>query len=149
MILTAALQAGFRESGALNLISATKEPATPMVAVRCMGLTLESLVGYHFEGEGICNVPESDLATLLAISNERFDENEDRIARFRTLLRDMINTDGVEKRKGDHGEQWEDPQARRERKRAEGLKKRQQAKATEAPIDTEDVADLGFLEHNT
>ncbi|EDO00339.1 hypothetical protein SS1G_14209 [Sclerotinia sclerotiorum 1980 UF-70] len=40
-VLSAALQAGFRESGALNLISTTSEPATPMLVYFTRQLTKE------------------------------------------------------------------------------------------------------------
>ncbi|TVY52201.1 tRNA wybutosine-synthesizing protein [Lachnellula suecica] len=120
-VLSAALQAGFRESGALNLISPS-EQATPMVGIRSMGLALESLVGFEDDGREICMVPEWQLKTLLEISNERFVENTKRIERFRKLLGEL----GV--MRGKEGEGWEDPQVRRERKRAEGLKRSQESK---------------------
>ena len=122
IVLSAALQAGFRESGALNLISSTGEPATPMVAVRSMGLGLESLIGYEYENRQLCNVTEGHLRTLIELSNERFGENTKRISRFRTLLKKLSSEEtGDVKRKGQDGEEWEDPEVRRERKRAEGL----------------------------
>ncbi|RAL59058.1 hypothetical protein DID88_008976 [Monilinia fructigena] len=127
--LSAALQAGFRESGALNLISTTSEPATPMVGIRCMGLTLESLVGVYHEAsdQGVCLVNDGQLGTLMRISNERFEENTKRIERFRVLFNEAMNP--VEKKRvGKNGEDWEDPQARKERKRAEGLRKARELK---------------------
>ncbi|QSZ34631.1 hypothetical protein DSL72_007485 [Monilinia vaccinii-corymbosi] len=134
-VLSAALQAGFRESGALNLVSTTSETATPMVGIRCMGLTLESLVGvYHaVSGEGVCLVSEGQLGTLMRIANERFEENTRRIERFRGLLRAAM--DPVERRRvGENGEDWEDAQARKERKRAEGLRRARELKeAKERP----------------
>ncbi|KAF7954670.1 hypothetical protein EAE96_005789 [Botrytis aclada] len=132
-VLSAALQAGFRESGALNLISTTSEPATPMVGIRCMGLTLESLVGVYHEAfdQGVCLVNNGQLSTLMRISNERFKENTNRIERFRVLLNEAMNP--VEKKKvGENGEDWEDPQARKERKRAEGLRRAQELKEGKA-----------------
>ncbi|TVY26990.1 tRNA wybutosine-synthesizing protein 3-like protein [Lachnellula hyalina] len=86
-VLSAALQAGFRESGALNLVAAG-EQATPMVGVRSMGLALESIIGYEEGGSGICMVPEAQLGMLLRVGNERFVENGRRIARFRGLLKE-------------------------------------------------------------
>ncbi|KAF7853223.1 hypothetical protein EAF04_010725 [Stromatinia cepivora] len=152
-VLSAALQAGFRESGALNLISITSEPATPMVGIRCMGLTLESLVGVFHEtiDQGVCLVDNGQLGTLMRISNERFEENTKRIERFRLLLKEAMNP--VEKKRmGENGEDWEDPQARKERKRAEGLRRAQELKeakerngemenqdSEEFPIDTAPV----------
>ncbi|TVY15014.1 tRNA wybutosine-synthesizing protein 3, partial [Lachnellula arida] len=91
-VLSAALQAGFRESGALNLVGAgagvgASEQATPMVGIRSMGLALESIVGYEEGGSGVCMIPEGQLGLLLRVGNERFVENGRRIARFRGLLR--------------------------------------------------------------
>ncbi|ESZ91615.1 hypothetical protein SBOR_8014 [Sclerotinia borealis F-4128] len=128
-VLSAALQAGFRESGALNLISTTSEPATPMVGIRCMGLTLESIIGVYHEilDQGVCLVDNEQLGTLMRISIERFEENTKRIARFRVLLEEAMNP--VEKKRmGENGEDWEDPQLRKERKRAEGLRRAQELK---------------------
>lgn len=139
-VLSAALQAGFRESGALNLTSTTSEPATPMVGIRCMGLTLESLVGVYHEAsdQGVCLVNDGQLGTLMRISNERFEENTKRIGRFRVLLKEAMNP--VEKKRvGENGEEWEDPQARKERKRAEGLRKARELK--EAKEKSEQMAD--------
>jgi tRNA wybutosine-synthesizing protein 3 len=115
-ILKAALQAGFRESGALNILSSGQESATPMVAVRSMGLSFSSLIGYsNASGEAICNLGEDDLKMLLEIGNERFVENEKRIARFRELLK------GSPEKKD-----WEDSKARGARKRREGLERREE-----------------------
>ncbi|KAF7908196.1 uncharacterized protein EAF01_003951 [Botrytis porri] len=145
-VLSAALQAGFRESGALNLISTTSEPATPMVGIRCMGLTLESLVGVYHEAfdRGVCLVDNGQLSTLMRISNERFEENTKRIERFRVLLNEAMNP--VEKKKvGENGEDWEDPQARKERKRAEGLRRAQELKEAKARSGKSENQDSGEL----
>ncbi|APA12035.1 hypothetical protein sscle_08g068050 [Sclerotinia sclerotiorum 1980 UF-70] len=146
-VLSAALQAGFRESGALNLISTTSEPATPMVGIRCMGLTLESLVGVFHEtiDQGVCLVDNGQLGTLMRISNERFEENTKRIERFRLLLKEAMNP--MEKKKvGENGEDWEDSQARKARKRAEGLRRAQELKeAKERSEEMENKDSEGFL----
>lgn len=150
--MSAALQAGFRESGALNLVSSGTEPATPMVAVRSMGLALESLIGYHFDGKELCMVSPTDLQLLVEISNERFNENEKRISRFRTLLNQLSLGDAKEEcKKGENGEAWEDPIVRRERKKAEGLLRRQQLKDSEEREQSwkEDMSSIGFLERKT
>ncbi|TVY54006.1 tRNA wybutosine-synthesizing protein 3, partial [Lachnellula cervina] len=90
IVLSAALQAGFRESGALNLVSAgVGEQATPMVGIRSMGLALESIVGCEEGGSGVCMVPEGQLGLLLRVGNQRFVENGRRIARFRGLLEEL------------------------------------------------------------
>ncbi|KAI6711521.1 tRNA wybutosine-synthesizing protein [Diplocarpon mali] len=142
-VLSAALQAGFRESGALNLTSSTSEPPTPMVGIRSMGLALESVIGFASGGKGICVVPEWQLRSLIEISNQRFQENAKRIARFRTLLRAERSTEG--KRKGQEGVKWEDAGERRERKRAEGLERARVMRETgarELRVGAGDVPDI-------
>ncbi|KAJ9155427.1 tRNA wybutosine-synthesizing protein-like protein [Pleurostoma richardsiae] len=127
LALRCGLQAGFRESGAVNLLGTVKEPPSPMVAIRCMGLTFESLIGLEAEGRRHCTVSSEYLETLLAIANERFAENTKRIERFRAAIREAMQ----EKRKGKDGGEWEDPVARRERKRAEGLKRAAELRETQ------------------
>jgi tRNA wybutosine-synthesizing protein 3 len=155
VILSAAIQAGFRESGAINLVSSNNEPATPMVAVRSMGLALDSIIGYS-QGDAThpdCFVEEESLECLVSIANERFKENTKRIERFRDLLKKFsAEGSGEGKKKGQDGEEWEDSQIRRERKRAEGLMRSQQmkySKQLERPDrGTVDVADLQLLDEN-
>ncbi|RFU35011.1 hypothetical protein B7463_g1337, partial [Scytalidium lignicola] len=122
-ILKAALQAGFRESGAINLTlpTSTSNPATinPIVAVRSMGLSLESIIGFHHQGQEICMVPEWQLHNLVELSNKRFAENKKRIERFRELLIGGKRTEALV------ANSWEDSDVRRERMRAEGLKRRE------------------------
>lgn len=85
-VLAAAIQAGFRESGAINLTS-ENHPATPLVAVRSNGLGLDCLVGYVGEDGHIFSfVSEDYLRILVQTANERFKTNTDRISRFRSLL---------------------------------------------------------------
>lgn len=125
-MLTAGFGAGFRESGALNLLpSATSDAATPMVAIRSMGLSLESVVGYFDGSKNMCFVSEDLLVGLLKLSNERFVENTQRIERLRVLLRKGAGV-GNEVRRNPEGEEWEDAGARRERKRAEGLRRKEE-----------------------
>lgn len=118
------MQAGFRESGALNLLAAGggagSSVATPMVAVRSMGLGLEALVGQQTADGRAALVAPAHLRTLLRLANERFGENVRRKERFRCAFQDRLAAvaGAVEGRKG---REWEDPVARRERKRAEGV----------------------------
>jgi tRNA wybutosine-synthesizing protein 3 len=158
-VLSAALQAGFRESGALNLVSSGSEPATPIVGIRSMGLALESIVGFEYEGKPICMLPGYQIRNLLQVGNERFKENTKRIERFRTLLKELSQAGGDvgAKRKAADGGEWEDAEARRARKRAEGLKKAQKVRAmkevgVQDRVDNgvEGMPDIGFLdEENT
>jgi len=133
----------------VNILPSGKEAATPIVAVRSQGTMLESLVGFFEDDEPKCNVQDTYLDTLLRISNERFCENERRIQRFRDELKKVgYGVDAVkDKRKGDTGE-WEDPNVRRERKKAEGIRKSKLAKKEDigAPADAEDISGLEFSE---
>jgi tRNA wybutosine-synthesizing protein 3 len=88
-----------------------------MVAVRSMGLSFESLIGAETDGVRQLIVSPQYLKTLVQIANERFVENEKRIARFSTALAAAFAAP-----KGK--ENWEDAETRRERKRQEGLKRR-------------------------
>ncbi|KAK1713816.1 hypothetical protein CaCOL14_003443 [Colletotrichum acutatum] len=142
LLLKCALAAGFRESGALNLLPSASQgedealsssPVTPMVGVRTMGLALESLIGYVDEdaAEGSvrrhCTVTPDYLRDLLHIANERFVENAARIARFRAALQEAVA--GPPPKVGEGGAAWEDANARRERKRAEGLRRKEEVLA--------------------
>ncbi|KAI0454062.1 methyltransferase TYW3-domain-containing protein [Xylaria acuta] len=119
LLLRAGLQAGFRESGAINLTSTPAESVTPMVALRSMGLSFESLIGVQEDGITRCTVSDDYLHGLLRIANERFEENRKRIERFRAAV---LEASYPPKKKD--GTEWEDAQARRERKRAEGLRRK-------------------------
>lgn len=66
-------------------------------------------------------VPGPYLGSLVRISNQRFAENTKRIDRFRAAVQQATQP----ARKKD-GSEWEDTEARRERKRAEGLRKKAQ-----------------------
>lgn len=118
-----------------------------------MGLALESVIGFESSGREICMVPEWQLKSLVEISNQRFIENTKRIERFRTSLKETSGEGaGDGRRRGQEGEQWEDAQARRERKRTEGLQRAKRMKeAEESKVvgqDIEEVSDIGVLEQN-
>ncbi|KAI1638019.1 methyltransferase TYW3-domain-containing protein [Biscogniauxia mediterranea] len=146
LLLGCGLQAGFRESGAVNLVSAAGEPVTPMVAIRSMGLALESLVGVqHADSAPTCTVPQEYLQTLLRVSNERFEENKKRITRFRAAI-----LQAAEPPKKKDGSEWEDAQARRERKKAEGLRRKAELQSQQKQTGhddnvEEDRSALGLL----
>ncbi|KAF3768801.1 hypothetical protein M406DRAFT_250987 [Cryphonectria parasitica EP155] len=146
LILRCGLQAGFRESGAINLIPPFSSsnssslatpppppPATPIVAIRSMGLGLESLIGRETNGIKHCTVSGDYLKALIKIANERFGENTRRIERFRGLLRAAVGGGGGgtgigRVRMGDGGGAWENAEIRRERKRLEGLKRAEEVR---------------------
>ncbi|WPG97719.1 Hypothetical protein R9X50_00050000 [Acrodontium crateriforme] len=93
--LTAAMEAGFRESGISGLgnqTSRSKAPVTPMVAVRTSGMALSSIIGYMAPtGEIHPMVSEPFLLTVLKIANGRFETNEQRKERFRSMLHTRIS----------------------------------------------------------
>lgn len=135
LILRCGLQAGFRESGAINLVppttpghDASAAAATPIVAIRSMGLGLESLIGRETNGTKHCTVSVEYLRALVKIANERFAENARRISRFRAYLKEATAGERRKTRKGDGGGEWESTEARRERKRLEGLKRAEEAR---------------------
>lgn len=126
-VLTAALAAGFRESGAVSLGSAKTAESNPIVAVRSAGYSFDSIVGYQdVDGRNVALVDERYLRTLVNIANERFNINFDRISRFRKALLETYEPTATNGSKPD----WEDTDARKRRKREEGLA-RQQALQTQ------------------
>ena len=136
-LLSAAINAGFRESGLQSLRNLDDPEACPMVAVRTAGLGLESIIGHagaddaleferqHAEGSELyaneyeALVTEDYLGILVSIANERFEANRNKIARFRTCLREAM---ALQLKKTHEAEDWEDAESRRRRKRGEGLR---------------------------
>lgn len=72
-------------------------------------------------------VPETYLRTLVQIANERFVVNTERTERFRRALLGL----DVKPKEGADGE-WEPADVRKERKRAEGLKRKQELELRKA-----------------
>ncbi len=123
-VLSAAINAGFRESGVQSLRNLDDQETCPMVAVRTSGLALESIIGYLEDGEDVnnirCVVSEGYLRMVVGMINQRFEANTERTLRFRDhLLKQDL---GEIPPQGD-GEVWEDSDSRRQRKRTEGLQK--------------------------
>ncbi|ODH49287.1 hypothetical protein GX48_04627 [Paracoccidioides brasiliensis] len=127
-VLAAATAAGFRESGIQSLRCLDDTKSYPIVAVRSSGLALESIIGCHQhhhgnENEGAARslVSEDYLRMLLAAANERFKINSDRRERFWAKLQELSlgHPGDVSSRKAG----WENPEARRLRKREEGLRR--------------------------
>ncbi|PFH61243.1 hypothetical protein XA68_17877 [Ophiocordyceps unilateralis] len=134
LLLRAGLQAGFRESGAINIEPAhyddNEQSTTPMVAIRSQGLGLESLIGCQAgDGRRRCFVSADYLETLRTIADERFIENAKRIDRFRAAFLDAVQDPAL------RAVGWEDVATRRERMRTEGLRRRA-ALAVEATEST-------------
>ncbi|KAK0656496.1 methyltransferase TYW3-domain-containing protein [Cercophora newfieldiana] len=141
LVIQAGIEAGFRETGAVSLIGRmADEAAMPIVAVRSMGLSFESLIGFEGCAEGTnprrtSVVTGEYLHTLVQIANERFVENQKRIARFQAALKAAFSPKAPA--------EWEDAEARRERKKEEGLRRRE-ALRKETPR-TEEHVDLGVI----
>ncbi|KAI4626734.1 hypothetical protein J4E83_003886 [Alternaria metachromatica] len=124
-VLTAALAAGFRESGAVSLGSAKTAESNPMVAVRSAGYSFDSIIGYQDgDGRDVALIDERYLRTLVNIANERFNINFDRISRFRKALLETYEPK-LSTAKGGSKPDWEDADVRKRRKREEGLARQQ------------------------
>jgi tRNA wybutosine-synthesizing protein 3 len=122
----------------MGLSSSTDGTVTPMVAVRSTGLGFDSIIGYQ-NADGSINsfVTEEYLELLVNTANERFKINTERIERFRSGVQSFYDP-GRTKSGNGPGSLWEDKDARKARKRAEGLAKQkgqiEKEKATlEAP----------------
>lgn len=112
-----------------------------MVAVRSMGLGFESLLGYAGEDDRRrLIVPPGYLDTLMGIGHERFAENTKRIRRFEDAFRDA--TQAPAPRRNPDGGEWEDATARRERMRAEGLRRKAAQQVERKPEETSPDIDL-------
>ncbi|CAK7232426.1 hypothetical protein SBRCBS47491_008264 [Sporothrix bragantina] len=153
LLLRCASMAGFRESGAVSIVppplppagkaaatAAGEEeddnPSMPIVAVRSMGLALASVIGLCRASKTAdndadvaqCIVTPNYLARLARVADERFVVNRTRTERFRVALVEAIEKDkeaaaditGAPKKRV---ENWEDPGARRARKKEEGLRR--------------------------
>ena len=152
-VLAAASSSGFRESGlqSLRCLESADDGPSPIVAVRSSGLALESIIGYCDDEEATEEpiirslVSEEYLQMLVALSNERFQTNGERKERFRTLLLELCSENHGKKGRGrEKGGNWEDAETRRERKRAEGLKKREEKAImdNQRRVDAHDPGDI-------
>ena len=134
-VLVAALASGFRESGAVSLNPSKAGEMNPMVAVRSTGYSFDAIIGYHSDAdENIALVDERYLRTLMSIANERFNINTERIARFQVSLHEQYYPKvATSSGKPD----WEDAEARKRRKREEGLARQKalQANSDATPDD--------------
>ena len=123
-VLSAAINAGFRESGVHSLKNLDDPLSFPMVAVRTSGLALSSVIGYatgggEFPDVGQGLVDENTMRILIELANNRFEANSERVKRFDENLFQRIVSEAIS------NPEWEDPKARQERKRAEGLKQQE------------------------
>jgi tRNA wybutosine-synthesizing protein 3 len=97
-----------------------------MVAIRSMGLSFESLVGTMDSAGRKSSIVSPDyLKMLVRIANERFVENQKRIARFLEELRHEIADAGAMA----DVSRADEKELRRESKRAEGLRRQAEARS--------------------
>lgn len=137
-VIAAALSAGFRESGAVSLAPSKSGETNPMVAVRSTGYSYDSIIGYrNHADENVSIVDDQYLQTMANIANERFQINAERITRFRAALLQQYHTCQDEGFPNNEPV-WENAEARKQRKRAEGLA-RQQALKEQRGSDAADV----------
>jgi tRNA wybutosine-synthesizing protein 3 len=124
-LLTAAIAAGFRESGVQSLKSLDDQEAGVMVAIRTAGLVFDSVVGVVIEGDDESEtmqgvVGEGYLQFCTETINEKFVWNQKRKERLTVELekaRKSLEDDAAEER--EEQERWN-------RNRDEGLRKQQE-----------------------
>ncbi|KAL2426684.1 hypothetical protein ABEF95_011744 [Exophiala dermatitidis] len=148
VLLAAAINAGFRESGVQSLRVMDDPEHGVMVAVRTAGLAFETVIGVVSEGQETADcqetvhklVDENYLAVCAGVVNERFRWNDERRERFRAELRKAAvsmstaaataaappATEDTPPATTSEGH-WEDKDERRRRKREEGLKRQKEA----------------------
>jgi tRNA wybutosine-synthesizing protein 3 len=147
-VLTAALNAGFRESGAVSLSTAKSRDSTPIVAVRSTGYSFDCFIGYQDgNGRNVCLVGEKYLQSMVAIANDRFRINTERIARFHKALVNMHQQLGLHRIMPNNPE-WEDANSRRLRKREEGLARQHALKAQETRQRPDDISPSEGVSNN-
>lgn len=139
-MISAALEAGFRESGAINVSGSKSHGVTPIVGVRSIALALDCIIGYvDTSGAVVSLVTEEYLRTLVAIANDRFKENYRRVEKFRKSLLDLCTKHENSEKDGHLS--WETKHARNIRKREEGLKK-----SKESIKENREMADITALD---
>jgi tRNA wybutosine-synthesizing protein 3 len=96
----------------MNLPTSVNDESSLMVGIRSMGLSFDSIIGYQdLEGQLRSIVDDQYVYNMLSIANDRFKTNTERIRRFQiNISRIFSNTTNKE-----------DREARKQRKRAEGL----------------------------
>ncbi|KAF9997255.1 hypothetical protein BGZ79_009049 [Entomortierella chlamydospora] len=134
--LNHSLFSGYRNSGILPSAKRT------MLAIRST-LKIDTPIAYipstpsETESKIHLMVSLTYLRVLIELSNDKFRMNVSQISRFEKRLTEHLLKDDNDlgnKKMGDQGE-WEDKEARRERKRKEGLIKQQQAAKAKIEAD--------------
>ena len=127
-----------------------------MVAIRCLGLGFDSIIGYFQDTNAAAEqrvirslVTEDYLRVLVSLANRKFAENSKRRDRFRAKFLELCHSDRLgEPRLGRSN--WEDADSRRERKKAEGLTRRQilGKRNDQKRVDHEDL-DMAMTEYGS
>lgn len=102
-------------------MSAGKSGSLPIVAVRSMGLGFESIIGSSDGASATSMVSENYIDMLVNRANERFTANKLRIDRFVQNLKLELFQKGLSHETSPVT--WEASDARRQRKRQEGLQR--------------------------
>ena len=130
-VYAAAYNSGFRESG---IWSVTGGEPTPYVAVRTQGLALESVIAYvDLDGAIKPMVTEEYVRSMLELANQRFVSNSQRKERFRQAF---LSPSATKVSSTD----WEPTDVRNARKRAEGLRRKEEVQR-QRNAETNAVAD--------
>lgn len=136
-LLSAAINAGFRESGVQSLRILDDPEAGVMLAIRTAGLTFETVVGCLGEQGLQKMVTEDYLAMCADVVNQRFRWNSERKERLQKEIKMAMQRQVAEKTRI-HA--WEDKDERRRRKREEGLLRQKQL-ITALELDLEEDGD--------
>lgn len=130
-LLGVAYQVGYQNSG----ITPSRRH---MLAIRSTH-KIDTPVAYVENGKIHCLVDPAYLYLLLNMSNQKFEQNMDRMKIFEDTMR-------LELTKAEEKEKWESKEDRRERKRMEGLalKNKQKPKEENKP-DLEDLLEYVVL----
>jgi tRNA wybutosine-synthesizing protein 3 len=136
LLLKAASESGFRESGAMGIPTSSSDRNPIMLAVRTNGLPFDSIIGYEDKNGDLLSLVNSDYVyNMLSIANERFTANKERTQKFQKAVSCIPTTLTHQDR--------EDPEIRKQRKRAEGLAKQQALlNETSTPSSTTPPIDL-------
>lgn len=154
-LVAAAVNSGFRESGVQSLRVLDDPDHGVMVAIRTAGLSFETVVGVVCPSSSSSSttgpndeqpdtnreviqsiVGEEYLAMCAGVVNERFRWNHERRERFRAELKRAMAKEGFggsssSAESGEEPVQWEDKDARRRRKREEGLARQRKEREEE------------------
>lgn len=112
----------------MNVALKEKKNQFPMVAIRSNGLAMDSIIGIVDDVSGKVRrvVEVAYIAMLVRVGNMRFRENAARMEKLAANLDRVLFVERPIVRRDGGG--WEDKEARRARKRAEGLKRQEEAR---------------------